>query len=61
MMEALLAKAAADAKMLRSLAEGGPAASPAAAPAEKTEEKAEEADKEETEEAGLGGLSALFG
>ena len=61
MMEALLAKAAADAKMLRSLAEGGPAASPAASPAEKTEEKAEEADKEETEEAGLGGLSALFG
>jgi len=61
MMEALLAKAAADATMLKSLAEGGPAASPAAAPAEKTEEKAEEADKEETEEAGLGGLSALFG
>jgi len=61
MMEALLAKAAADAKMLKSLAEGGPAAAPAAAPAEKTEEKAEEADKEETEEAGMGGLSALFG
>lgn len=61
MMEALLAKAAADAAMLKSLAEGGPAAAPAAAPAEKTEEKAEEADKEETEEAGMGGLSALFG
>lgn len=61
MMEALLAKAAADAAVLKSLAEGGPAAAPAAAPAEKTEEKAEEAEKEETEEAGLGGLSALFG
>ncbi|MGB3944770.1 MAG: 50S ribosomal protein L10 [Methanothrix sp.] len=61
MMEALLAKAASDAAMLKCLAEGGPAAAPAAAPAEKTEEKAEEAEKEESEEARLGGLSALFG
>jgi len=62
MVEALLAKAAADASVLTSLVEGGPAEAPAAsAPAEKTEEKAEEAEKEEDEEAGLGGLSALFG
>ena len=62
MMEALLAKAAADASVLTNLVEGGPAEAPAAgAPAETGEEKAEEAEKEENEEAGLGGLSALFG
>ncbi|MCR3884617.1 MAG: 50S ribosomal protein L10, partial [Methanothrix sp.] len=61
MMEALLAKAAADAALLKSLAEGGSAAAVTAAPAEKGEEKAEEAEKEKDEEAGLGGLSALFG
>jgi len=62
MMEALLAKAAADASVLTNLVEGGPAEAPAAgAPAETGEEKAEEAEKEEDEEAGLGGLSALFG
>lgn len=62
MMEALLAKAVADASVLTNLVEGGPAEAPAAgAPAETGEEKAEEAEKEENEEAGLGGLSALFG
>jgi len=62
MMEALLARAAADASVLTNLVEGGPAEAPvASAPAEKTEEKAEEAEKEEDEEAGLGGLSAMFG
>ena len=63
MMEALLAKAAADASVLTNLVEGGSAEPKAAeAPAEKAEEeKAEEAEKEGDEEAGLGGLSALFG
>jgi len=62
MMEALLTKAAADASVLTNLVEGGSVEAPAAAaPAEKDEVKAEEAEKEEDEEAGLGGLSALFG
>ncbi len=62
MMEALLARAAADASVLNNLVEGGPAEAPVAdAPAVKAEEKDEEAEKEEDEEAGLGGLSALFG
>ena len=64
MVEALLAKAAADASVLTNLVEGGSVAEApvvASAPAEKDEEKAEEAEKEEDEEAGLGGLSALFG